>query len=146
MNKKLSEMTPREKVQEDHKQMWSEQTPEYQRVREEVAIQLIVRDELVTFDEAVEVWEGAKTASIKGHFGDCTKEPQPCSLCFVERQLKEADQILSIPGIAILAEDQSLPINSEIPTEFNEDACGAEDDTDNVAREYYLLAQQDMLK
>ena len=44
-----------------------------------------------------------------------------------------------------LADDQNLPVNTNIPTEFNELACGPEDDTDNVARGSYLLAQQDML-
>ena len=44
------------------------------------------------------------------------------------------------------ADNQDLPENEDIPKEFNELACGAEDDSDNVARACYLLAQQDMLK
>ena len=63
---------------------------------------------------------------------------------------KEAKQgyiklILSIKGIRIEVDNQDLPENEDIPKEFNELACGAEDDSDNVARACYLLAQQDML-
>ena len=54
--------------------------------------------------------------------------------------------ILSADGIEIRADDQGLPTNEDIPVEFNELACGAEDESDNVARACYLLAQQDMLK
>ena len=62
-----------------------------------------------------------------------------------EKFRKDAEQILSIKGIRIEVDNQDLPENEDIPKEFNELACGAEDDSDNVARACYLLAQQDML-
>lgn len=54
--------------------------------------------------------------------------------------------ILAIPEIAIVDREAELPKNNNVPEEFNELACGAEDDIDNVARSYYLMAQQEMLK
>lgn len=60
--------------------------------------------------------------------------------------LLKADKILSIPELAVIDRKAELPWNEDIPKEFNELACGAEDDSDNVSRRAYMLAQQDMLK
>ena len=43
-------------------------------------------------------------------------------------------------------EGRELPLNPEVPLKFNDLACGAEDDSDNIARSFYLLAEADMLK
>jgi len=58
-----------------------------------------------------------------------------------------ADQVLRAckdKGMAFVV-DRELPTNPDIPEEFNELACGPEDDTDNCSRAGYLMAQQDML-
>ena len=57
---------------------------------------------------------------------------------------KFIDQILSL--VEVRAENQDLPTNEDVPEQFREFACGAEDDSDNQSRAFYLLAQQDMLK
>ena len=47
-------------------------------------------------------------------------------------------------GLKFVDENAEFPTNPDVPEKYNELACGPEDDTDNIARGYYLQAQQDM--
>ena len=68
-------------------------------------------------------------------------EPQYYGTNLRDRLIKKLDEL----GVVIKV-DRELPWDEDIPKEYNELACGAEDDTDNIARQCYLLAQADMLK
>ena len=57
-----------------------------------------------------------------------------------------ADSIVSIIAErCVFLDSKELPTNPEVPPKFNDLACGPEDDSDNISRSFYLLAQQDML-
>ena len=84
-------------------------TPEYIRVREEIAINLWANDDEVTFKEAEKMWKLCQEDSKRGHHGDCTKEPNSCAVCTINKFLQRADSILEIKGIGIISDNQRLP-------------------------------------
>ena len=63
----------------------------------------------------------------------------------IQKMLDEILSYLHSQGVVIKVE-KGLPWNEDIPKEYNELACGAEDATDNIAKAAYELSQQDMLK
>ena len=87
---------------------WDEQ------LREKVCIQLVARDDDISFMEASTMWLAFKTRSLEGHYGDCTNQPVTCALCLVECFNEEATEILALikeAGYVKLADDQDLPQN-----------------------------------
>ena len=109
----------------------NKQAPEYGRVKEKIAIFLVARDDEISLEEAAIMWDAWKRAAVeRGHFGDCTNEPETCFRCLVSKVYEDVGTILSITGMAILADDQSLP------------RAFASDDSIKGVLDY----QQDMLK
>jgi len=61
-----------------------------------LAIALIAREDEIDVRQATNMWLGSVAEAAKsGHMGDCTKEPNPCCRCFVDRRRAEAVQILN---------------------------------------------------
>lgn len=88
----------------------NKQALEYERVKEKIAIFLVARDDEISLEEAVIMWDAWKRAAAeRGHFGDCTNEPETCFSCLVDSTYEDADTILTIKNIAILSDEQSLP-------------------------------------
>ena|SRR3990172_2582405 len=66
-------------------------------VRDNVAIQLLVRDEGMTWEQSSKMWETWKEAAKNGvHFGDCTGEPNTCMVCLVTNWYSDVDTIIAI--------------------------------------------------
>ena len=115
----------------------NKQAPEYERLKEKIAIFLVARDDEISLEDAEAMWNKWKIVSTeRGHSGDCTNEPETCSKCLVSKVYEDVDTILSIKGIAILADEQSLP---ELP-EFYDDWGGESGEVG------YVGGRKDMLK
>ncbi len=85
---------------------------------EQIAINYLAETEELLFGEALTLWCNIKAeAADRGHFGDCTGEPQTCQLCLKEKLLAYAERQLAIPELAVVAADQGLvnmPCNSRL--------------------------------
>lgn len=60
-----------------------------------MAVCLLAVAEEVPIRKAEEMWKSAQEEARKGHTGDCTKEPQPCAVCFLDRKRGIAGKVLS---------------------------------------------------
>jgi hypothetical protein len=61
-----------------------------------LAIALIAKEDDAPIKWAENMWAGSvEEAGKSGHMGDCTKEPNPCLRCFVDRRRAEAEKILN---------------------------------------------------
>ena len=67
-----------------------------EKIREGIVIRLMAADEIMTIEEATDFWLTWKAELKKNpeHFGDCTKEPQPCNRCLIEDYYRRADEII----------------------------------------------------
>ena len=62
-------------------------------------------------------------------------------------ELSEYEATIKLQELGVVIKvDRELPWDEDVPREYNELACGAEDDSDNIARAFYIGAQEDILK
>lgn len=61
-----------------------------------LAIAILADQDETDLKQAERMWLGSiEEAAKSGHMGDCTKEPNPCCRCFVDRRRERALKILN---------------------------------------------------